>query len=196
MNSLQEHHRHSLRFRYRCFDRIGFIQPQSQPWLSIGPSHWLRHRRALRRIPTSNERSLTKWSLSRKRANRRHHDRDRRQAGKPPASSDRGSMDDRPVQLLHQQCSNAFVKGAQIAVLRNSLSAINDNDLNVLHDIFRDLHRPRPAAKTRRTHDHTGRKAHSRRQARPSRTARPLARARALRARRRRQYLHYLLSST
>ena len=39
MNSFYEHHQHSIRFHYRCFDRIllnGLIQPFQQPERVIG----------------------------------------------------------------------------------------------------------------------------------------------------------------
>ena len=39
MNSFYEHHKHSIRFHYRCFDRIllnGLIQPFQQPERVIG----------------------------------------------------------------------------------------------------------------------------------------------------------------
>ena len=39
MNAFYEHHKHSIRFRYRCFDRIllnGLIQPFQQPERVLG----------------------------------------------------------------------------------------------------------------------------------------------------------------
>ena len=62
MNSFYEHHQHSIRFDYRCFDRIllnGLIQPFQQPERVIGfftayrqiypvePRHAAGHRRRL-----------------------------------------------------------------------------------------------------------------------------------------------------
>ena len=40
MNAFYEHHRDSIRFGYRCFDRIllnGLIQPFQQPERVVGP---------------------------------------------------------------------------------------------------------------------------------------------------------------
>ena len=62
MNSFYEHHKDSIRFHYRCFDRIllnGLIQPFQQPERVVGlfrhlpaaisgePRHAARHRRPL-----------------------------------------------------------------------------------------------------------------------------------------------------
>jgi hypothetical protein len=44
MDALFEHHRHNIRFRYRCFDRIllnAVIQPFQQPERVVG---FLQHR--------------------------------------------------------------------------------------------------------------------------------------------------------
>ena len=46
MNSFYEHHEHSIRFHYRCFDRIllnGLIQPFLQPERVIGFFDAYRH---------------------------------------------------------------------------------------------------------------------------------------------------------
>jgi hypothetical protein len=47
MNAFYEHHKDSIRFGYRCFDRIllnGLIQPFQQPERMVGltRSHWQR----------------------------------------------------------------------------------------------------------------------------------------------------------
>jgi hypothetical protein len=46
MNSFQDHHRDSIRFHYRCFDRIllnGLIQPFQQPERIVGFFNVYRH---------------------------------------------------------------------------------------------------------------------------------------------------------
>ena len=49
MNTFYEHHQNSIRFGYRCFDRIllnGLIQPFQQPERVIGFFNAYRERRA------------------------------------------------------------------------------------------------------------------------------------------------------
>ena len=50
MNSLYDHHKDSIRWHYRCFDRIllnGLIQPFQQPERVVGFFNKLKHFRAI-----------------------------------------------------------------------------------------------------------------------------------------------------
>src|SRR5208337_4429367 len=73
MNSFYEHHRHSIRFHYRCFDRIllnGLIQPFQQPERVIGFFAAYRQlypvsRDTLRGIADGFQQWLKSWSTKR-----------------------------------------------------------------------------------------------------------------------------------
>jgi hypothetical protein len=73
MNSFNEHHQHSIRFHYRCFDRIllnGLIQPFQQPERVIGFFDAYRQlypvsRDTLRGIADHFQRWLEAWSAKR-----------------------------------------------------------------------------------------------------------------------------------
>ena len=73
MNSFYEHHKHSIRFHYRCFDRIllnGLIQPFQQPERVIGFFDAYRHlypvsRDTLRGIANGFQQWLKSWSAKR-----------------------------------------------------------------------------------------------------------------------------------
>ena len=61
MNAFYEHHRDSIRWGYRCFDRIllnGLIQPFQQPERAVGffntyRQHYPVSRHVLRTLPSS-----------------------------------------------------------------------------------------------------------------------------------------------
>ena len=73
MNSFYEHHKHSIRFHYRCFDRIllnGLIQPFQQPERVIGFFNAYRQlypvtRDTLRGIADGFQQWLKSWSAER-----------------------------------------------------------------------------------------------------------------------------------
>ena len=73
MNSFYEHHKHSIRFHYRCFDRIllnGLIQPFQQPERVIGFFDAYRQlypvsRDTLRGIADGFQQWLKSWSAKR-----------------------------------------------------------------------------------------------------------------------------------
>ena len=73
MNSFYEHHKHSIRFHYRCFDRIllnGLIQPFQQPERVIGFFDAYRRlypvsRDTLRGIADGFQEWLKSWSAKR-----------------------------------------------------------------------------------------------------------------------------------
>ena len=73
MNSFYEHHKHSIRFHYRCFDRIllnGLIQPFQQPERVIGFFDAYRQlypvsRDTLRGIADGFQQWLRSWSAKR-----------------------------------------------------------------------------------------------------------------------------------
>ncbi len=73
MNSFYEHHRDSIRFHYRCFDRIllnGLIQPFQQPKRVIGFFDTYRRlfpvsRQTLTGIADRFQQWLTAWSAKR-----------------------------------------------------------------------------------------------------------------------------------
>lgn len=73
MNSFHEHHKHSIRFHYRCFDRIllnGLIQPFQQPERVVGFFDAYRQlypvsRDTLRGIADGFQQWLKSWSAKR-----------------------------------------------------------------------------------------------------------------------------------
>ena len=73
MNSFYEHHKDSIRFHYRCFDRIllnGLIQPFQQPERVIGFFDAYRHlypvsRGTLHGIADRFQQWLKQWSARR-----------------------------------------------------------------------------------------------------------------------------------
>src|SRR5271169_6300933 len=79
MNSFYEHHRDSIRWQYRCFDRIllnGLIQPFQQPERVVGFFNTYRQlypvsRHVLRDIAEQFQRWLKEWSDKRNHRLRR-----------------------------------------------------------------------------------------------------------------------------
>jgi hypothetical protein len=69
MNAFFEHHKDSIRFGYRCFDRLllnGLIQPFQQPERVIGFFNTYRHgQRVTRRVLTGIADQFRDWIVSR-----------------------------------------------------------------------------------------------------------------------------------
>jgi hypothetical protein len=65
MNAFYEHHKDSIRFGYRCFDRIllnGLIQPFQQPERVVGFFNTYRHQQREQNSRSCPHKRLTKKS--------------------------------------------------------------------------------------------------------------------------------------
>jgi len=123
MNTFYEHHKHSIKFAYRCFDRIllnGLIQPFQQPERVIGFfnayregqrvtrnllgdiaqqfQNWLKNRCQKWGVPILDAPEGRRDGHSQSQGTSPHHDRNRSPRPLAPAI---GAALDRAVQLLH-----------------------------------------------------------------------------------------------